>query len=635
MAIQIRRGTDSEWESNKSNIVAGEPAVTLDSERMFVGTGSGTYMELANLDVLADAFDSSASYEVGDFVAYHGKVYKFNTDHSGAWNASDVDEVALADALDSLGEDVYTKAEADALLALKADASDVNSALALKADKSDTYTKAEGEAFENESNQKLDAMENQIETVFNNTPYGLFGARWNKATNLMTRIYGAEGITTDTSNFGHFGSRNANYDNPFDTIYPWSDCFVADFDLVKYRSGNYSLRECVASIYGDPDFTYEPSADRFVGGYRPEFWYAVRHDANGNIEFLVSQVEREGFKHHKPNAIGVGEAVLVDTNKVSAGSGVPLTNVAVSTIHTYAKNNGFTLVDIDDLSAEIVLYLVEYANMNSQQALGNGCSDCYRQNATDVIANVSTVGGVSVFDVTDSALNNLIQIGTQLDFGTSTGATTYKAVVKSFEKSGDVFTITLDRELSALANGMYLSVHGYSACEYNFTEASVGSASGYIGLNGKANAFYRGVNLYANRYRYILGIYRHTEDNHIWVCPDGVDADDYNALDTSVHEDTGMALPLLEVANWQTVGGNANMIENIAFLITGTSSGSSASPVGDQQYVPLATAGNTILLFGGRSNGGWRFGLFCGNWFYSASVSDWYYGASPVLKTSL
>ena len=100
MAIQIRRGNDSEWESNKSNIVAGEPAVTLDSERMFVGTGSGTYMELANLDVLADAFDSSASYEVGDFVAYHGKVYKFTSTHSGAWNASDVEEVALADALD-------------------------------------------------------------------------------------------------------------------------------------------------------------------------------------------------------------------------------------------------------------------------------------------------------------------------------------------------------------------------------------------------------------------------------------------------------------------------------------------------------------------------------------------------------
>ena len=143
MAIQIRRGTDAEWESNKSNIVAGEPAVAMDTERMFIGTGSGTYMEVANIEVLADAFDSSASYVVGDFVSYHGKVYKCNTEHSGAWNASHFDEVALADALDALGDDVYTKDETDALLALKADESDVGSALALKADKSDTYTKSQ------------------------------------------------------------------------------------------------------------------------------------------------------------------------------------------------------------------------------------------------------------------------------------------------------------------------------------------------------------------------------------------------------------------------------------------------------------------------------------------------------------
>lgn len=46
MAIQIRRGTDAEWEVNNSNIVAGEPAVTLDSGRFFVGTGTGEFIEL-------------------------------------------------------------------------------------------------------------------------------------------------------------------------------------------------------------------------------------------------------------------------------------------------------------------------------------------------------------------------------------------------------------------------------------------------------------------------------------------------------------------------------------------------------------------------------------------------------------
>ena len=49
MAIQIRRGTDAQWEAGKSNIVVGEPAITTDTERAFIGTGSGTYVELATI----------------------------------------------------------------------------------------------------------------------------------------------------------------------------------------------------------------------------------------------------------------------------------------------------------------------------------------------------------------------------------------------------------------------------------------------------------------------------------------------------------------------------------------------------------------------------------------------------------
>lgn len=46
MAIQIRRGSKSSWESNKSNVVAGEPVVATDTGEVFVGTGTGTYTAL-------------------------------------------------------------------------------------------------------------------------------------------------------------------------------------------------------------------------------------------------------------------------------------------------------------------------------------------------------------------------------------------------------------------------------------------------------------------------------------------------------------------------------------------------------------------------------------------------------------
>lgn len=64
MAIQIRRGTDAQWESNKTNIVAGEPAVTLDTGRFFVGTGSGTYEEYINVNSIEDSLTSTATNKV-------------------------------------------------------------------------------------------------------------------------------------------------------------------------------------------------------------------------------------------------------------------------------------------------------------------------------------------------------------------------------------------------------------------------------------------------------------------------------------------------------------------------------------------------------------------------------------------
>ena len=99
MAIQIRRGTNSEWESNKSNIVVGEPAVATDSARAFIGTASGSAMELANINTIAPPFDSSKTYNVGNVVNYQGSVYVFTATHSGAWSSGDVTKTTVSDAV--------------------------------------------------------------------------------------------------------------------------------------------------------------------------------------------------------------------------------------------------------------------------------------------------------------------------------------------------------------------------------------------------------------------------------------------------------------------------------------------------------------------------------------------------------
>lgn len=108
MAIQIRRGSNAEWETNNSNIVVGEPAVATDSKRAFIGTASGAYMELANLEAIAPAYDPGNSYMIDDYVSYQGKLHVCTVPTSGAWNASAWQVTTLGQAL---AENAYSNYE--------------------------------------------------------------------------------------------------------------------------------------------------------------------------------------------------------------------------------------------------------------------------------------------------------------------------------------------------------------------------------------------------------------------------------------------------------------------------------------------------------------------------------------------
>ena len=464
----------------------------------------------------------------------------------------------------------------------------------------------------------------------------VLGAKWDRLTNKLTRTRDAAGITTDTTNFCHHGTFNANLDNPFDSIYPWSEMVVCNVDLVAYRNrtGNESLKTFITAVYGDADFTYYGTENLFVGAYRPEFWYRSEEDSNGHVEYLISQSERAGYKHAEEAIDGISFAVNAGSNKLTCGTGAPYVWVAGSTLHTYAKNSGFTLQDITAVDEQTILYLVEYANWNVQNALGDGCSSCYRENAVDAISNVVVGTDTTSFDITDASLSGVVFKGSFAEFGATAGGHTYSGIITDFTADGSTYHITVKPALN-LTDGLDMSIHGFDACEFPLIGASVGHGSGYIGINGKANAWYRGRVMYANRYQYILGMYRQSGTNHLWICPDGVDPDDYNALDTSVHEDTGVALPDV-TAGWQTVGSNAQRIAGLAtFMATGTSSGSSSAPTGDQQYVPAISTGNTVLWLGCDADSGWVCGLLGCGWRRVAGSSSWGCAARPLLKKSL
>lgn len=59
--------------------------------------------EKADLSVIADEFDSTATYAVDDYVIYEGVLYKCTTAHSGAWDATDFTATLVSDEFGSGG----------------------------------------------------------------------------------------------------------------------------------------------------------------------------------------------------------------------------------------------------------------------------------------------------------------------------------------------------------------------------------------------------------------------------------------------------------------------------------------------------------------------------------------------------
>lgn len=95
---------------------------------------------------------------------------------------------------------------------------------------------------------------------------------WNKTQAKGTRLNDAANITTDTTHFGHFGSVDANYDNPFDNIYPWSGRKLCNIDIDLYRglTTGDGITDCVTYWEGDDGFSYDDEYGVWV--YTPAFF---------------------------------------------------------------------------------------------------------------------------------------------------------------------------------------------------------------------------------------------------------------------------------------------------------------------------------------------------------------------------
>lgn len=463
------------------------------------------------------------------------------------------------------------------------------------------------------------------------------GILWDKVKATCTRLWDAAGITTDTSNFGHFGAVNPNYDNPFDDIYPWSERRVCNYDMRVLKTivaDGYDVLDAVTAWEGEETFSYDPAEGLGVGVYTPEFWYTAYDTAEGRV-FGVSGAPIEGWYYSEPIIAGRWLGVVEQLDGVSVLGcrvGIPTSNVAIGTLHTYAENANMTVDDVYSWDAETVLQIVEYANMNTQIATGDGVSSLYREFATDLIME----------DATDSTVVKVVAAnaayaipGAIMDIGTSNGGMQvgrrYVISTAADETDETLLCVTLDEPVT-VTTANYWSIHGL----INVADAEIGSASGYIGTNGRCNAYYRGRATAGNKFQYCLGAHREGQINKIWIVPTRYQAETVLSLDTSVCIDTGCTLPWAE-GNAAIAGyiGELALADGIAaFPLCSALGGSSSKPVGDYVYIP-AKGDNTVSILGGYAISGSDVGRFYANWNCVRGSAIWNLAASPSTKSAL
>ena len=457
-----------------------------------------------------------------------------------------------------------------------------------------------------------------------------YAARWDLKTHKMERVGLAVGITDDVTNFAHRGSINANYDNPFDSIYPWSGMKLCNIDIEAYMAlqAGDSLTDCVTAWDGDPDFDWDDPNG--IWRYTPEF-YGRSYMSEGYRYFDVSATDCDkGYIHYPESIKGrwQGRTVTMTVGGESKSVflplvGMPAKQISQVTLHDEANNYGATLDNIWTVDRDNLLMIVEYADMNMQEALGAGCDTMYRQSSDKFVAAATDS---TVVKVNKNNAQAFCIPGAIFDIGTANGGIQKGSFeIVSVEQDPDNaawLDVTLNEEVT-VTTGNFWSVHGIC----NAADQDIGSQSGWIGTEGKSNCYYRGAVDYGNLWFYVLGAYQQTGTHKVWLAHDPDEADAYDAVNTSVHIDTGLYLPETNGVYIKSLA----MVEGFSALpICDGTGGNSTNPVGDGHYF---ANGNNVLRVGGSASDGAYAGPFYGYWSSAASYSYWSFAARPVLKS--
>lgn len=436
-------------------------------------------------------------------------------------------------------------------------------------------------------------------------------------------VYWAGGTATTCTRLGDAADMRANVytvadGNDFDKVSPWAEMYLCNLS----NSGTEVAR------FGDPQFSFEgaivPYAYKLpVMVHIPAFWYKTVFRQPGR-EFWISPVERTGYTIHpafadengKRNAVcvyiaaklGATENVDGKTMLTSNSGEWALFGVGRQVFRNYARARGdnWEQADFVTWSALQMLYLVEYANTNSQSVLGDGITS-KRYNADDV-ATVAEKGANRI--IVSNATAGYRYVGETVYIGAALGnhdATKRRTITAIDDYDGNNKAISFDGDAIDIAVGAQI----WCAARPSGDADGIGQLSGHSqqsDIVNRCQVAYRGVEgFHGNAFTNIDGC--NIRDYEWFVC-----------FDPSKYADDvfDAAKGYISVGTAPEAEGyikNFMFCDNAPFaMIPGDSGGSSTSYIPDYYY---RNTGNCAPRVGGYAS----HGAYAGAWSWNASYA--------------
>lgn len=391
--------------------------------------------------------------------------------------------------------------------------------------------------------------------------------------------------------------------NDFDNLYPWSDIITYNYDTTNKK---------ITAYIGEPGFAFDGSNGEVLTRI-PEFWY--KREVKGDYEYIyIADYNRAGYKHSKEFSVGrYGISVDADGVAHSYSGTIPAYNKTISAFRTLAKAVGDEFCQMDTRYFILqLLYLVEYADYNSQSKLGRGVSEWFNQKALLAENNVNRI---IVANSNNMYVGRNVSIGATDAWNASVASERTITRIEEFA-NGSITgkAVYFDGAAVNIAVGNALWGIGQKSGQCD----ELGMKSGTLNNDGCHSMIYRGIeNVFSN----------------MWTAIDGLNIKDYVAYicdDPSQYASDKFVAPYKAIGytNLKTTSVYPSKLgydeNNPEVALPTEENGSSGTGVCDYYW---CGEGNKIAFVGGNFGNGASDGFFFWGLSAGSGSSYWAYGA--------